>query len=134
MKIRLGETVEFYDRYNGEIIARRTGRVVTIKSDYVIVTTSMLQCALDVSMRDLIAPQLQEKPMSAIINDPTRKGQLAGPTELFGDFHRYLLCPVHTRFDAIAWFVYDAEVTDEVGCPAIIRIEDTREDAMAGLQ
>ena len=67
-------------------------------------------------------------------NDPTNAGQLAGRKRLFGDYHRYAVYPVHTRFDAVEWFVADADVTDEVtGQPAVIRQEATEEAAVAGL-
>lgn len=67
-------------------------------------------------------------------NDPTLAGQLAGRKRLFGDYHRYAVFPVHTRFDAVEWFVADAFVTDEVtGLPAVIRQAATEEAAVAGL-
>lgn len=43
-----------------------------------------------------------------IANDPSRKGQLAAPKQTFGEFRRYAVAPLHTRFDAITWFVWDA--------------------------
>jgi hypothetical protein len=67
-------------------------------------------------------------------NDPTRKGQLAAPKLLFGDYHRYAVAPIHTRFDALEWCVWDADLTDEVtGKPAIIRQASSQAEAVAGL-
>lgn len=68
----------------------------------------------------------------ALINDPTRKGQLAARKRLFGDWHRYAVAPVHTRFDAVEWFVWDAH-TDANGHPAVIRQASTEAEAVKGL-
>jgi len=70
-----------------------------------------------------------------IMNVPSKAGQKAGAYEIFGAFARYAVFPVHTRFDAIEWFVVDSEREDPVcGGMAIIRQEPTRELAMAGLE
>jgi hypothetical protein len=68
----------------------------------------------------------------ALTNDPTRKGQLAAPKRLFGDLRRYAVAPVHTRFDAVEWFVWDAH-TDDHGHPAVIRQASTEAEAIQGL-
>ena len=78
-----------------------------------------------------------------IANDPIRKGQLAAPKMLFGPKSspfRYAVAPAHSRFDAIAWFVWDCETPDRTDydpvmgyAPGVIRIKDTYEDAVAGL-
>ena len=73
------------------------------------------------------------KPM-AVINDPSKAGQLAGKQCLFGPHHRYAVAPIHTRFDRIAWFVWDAERPGPDGEPAIIRQADTREGAIRELE
>ena len=66
-------------------------------------------------------------------NDPTRAGQLAAPKELFGPDNRFAIAPVHTRFDAVQWFVWDAEILDHMGMPEVIRQESTKEDALKGV-
>lgn len=67
-------------------------------------------------------------------NDPTKAGQLAGRKRLFGDYSRYAVFPVYTRFEAVEWFVADAfEEDPETGLPAVIRQEATEEAAVAGL-
>jgi hypothetical protein len=67
-------------------------------------------------------------------NDPSRSGQPATAKYLFGPFNRYAVFAVHTRFDAVSWFVTDAEQLDYVtGCPLVIRQCDTRELAVRGL-
>lgn len=61
-------------------------------------------------------------------------GALLAKKERFGEFGRYSVAPVWTRFDTVEWFVWDAERIDEVtGGPAVIRQAETREMAMAGL-
>jgi hypothetical protein len=69
----------------------------------------------------------------ALRNDATRKGQLAAPKRLFGDYHRYAVAPIHTRFDAVEWFVWDAD-TDDDGRPAVIRQAPSEEEATRGLE
>ena len=70
-----------------------------------------------------------------IKNDPSRAGQRAARQELFGEYRRYAVYPVYTRFDAVQWFVADAMTPDpdNAGLPSIIRQEDTKEAAMHGL-
>jgi len=70
----------------------------------------------------------------AIRNDPACKGQLAASKRVFGDFSRYAVAPVFTRFDAVEWFVWDADVPDDIGMPAIIRQAASEEEAVAGLE
>lgn len=72
---------------------------------------------------------------STIKNDPSRPGSLAARKRLFGEFCRFAVAPVHTRFDAVEWFVWDAEITDpETGLATVIRQAETLEDAMRGLE
>ena len=76
------------------------------------------------------APAMSKSPR----NDPSKAGALAGRKVLFGDYSRFAVAPVHTRSDAVEWFVWDAYVTDEVtGLPAVVRQESTREAAVSGL-
>lgn len=73
---------------------------------------------------------------SSLRNDPTRKGQLAAPKRLFGAHHRYAVAPVHTRFDAVQWFVWDAETysAPDDATPAVIRQAASEEEAVRGLE
>jgi hypothetical protein len=67
-------------------------------------------------------------------NNPAMAGQAAARKRLFGEYSRYAVWPIHTRFGQLQWLVADAHVTDEVtGGPAVIRQEDTEEEAVAGL-
>jgi hypothetical protein len=68
-----------------------------------------------------------------IRNDPTRKGELAAPKRIFGDRSRYAVAPIHTRFQAVQWFVWDADITDADGRPEVIRQENSEAAAVAGL-
>lgn len=65
-----------------------------------------------------------------IINNPRRAGALAAQRQFFCG-SRYCVAPVHTRFDAITWFVWDALKLDDGGYPSIIRQEETLEAAIA---
>jgi hypothetical protein len=69
---------------------------------------------------------------SSYTNDPSRKGQLAARKQLFGDYRRYAIAPIHTRFDAVSWFVWDADGYP-MGEPAVIRQEATLAKAIANL-
>ena len=71
--------------------------------------------------------------MAKIVNLPAQAGSLAG-RKTFLRGHRYAVAPVHTRFDAVQWFVWDAEVIDPVtGFAAVIRQAETQEEAVRGL-
>jgi hypothetical protein len=64
-------------------------------------------------------------------NNPNLAGQLASKKVLFGGYSRFAIAPVHTRFDAVEWFVWDAERIDPVtGGPDVIAQEATKEQAM----
>ena len=71
---------------------------------------------------------------TALRNDPARKGELAARKRLFGDFGRYAVAPVHTRFDAVEWFVWDAMHPLSTNSRAeVIRQAPTEEEAIFGL-
>jgi len=65
-------------------------------------------------------------------NNPERKGERASSVVTFGDLSRYAVFAVHTRFEAVTWFVTDAEAEDEeTGAPKVIRQGDTFEAVVA---
>lgn len=66
-------------------------------------------------------------------NDATKAGHLAAPKRFFGDHSRYAVAPIHTRFDTLEWFVWDADDCDHAGKPEVIRQCDTLENALEGL-
>ena len=67
-------------------------------------------------------------------NDPARKGQGAATSQFSFDF-RYRVQPIHTRFDRIEWFVWDAARAPVFGDePPVIRQTETLEEALAGLE
>jgi len=66
-------------------------------------------------------------------NNPNHAGALAAYKELFGDCNRFAIAPVHTRFDAVCWFVWDAHRPDKHGHATIIRQADTRDEALRNL-
>jgi hypothetical protein len=74
------------------------------------------------------------KPYVNLRNDASKAGQLAGPKQTFGEFKRYAVAPVHTRFGAVEWFVWDAERPDDTGFASVIRQEPTLTAALAGLE
>lgn len=76
--------------------------------------------------------------ITAEANNPKRAGQNASNGwALFGENSRFKLFAVHTRFDAVQWFVTDAEkpAVDARGnsSPSVIRQEATKEAAVKGL-
>ena len=64
-----------------------------------------------------------------IKNNPMRKGELAAPKRLFGECSRFAVAPIHTRFEAVQWFVWDAHKMDSDGKPDVIRQFDNSSDA-----
>jgi hypothetical protein len=72
---------------------------------------------------------------SSYKNNPAKRGQLAARKRFFGDCSRYAVAPVHTRFDAVEWFVWDCEHEwiDASGRPGVIRQAATLEEALRGL-
>lgn len=72
--------------------------------------------------------------MKTLKNDPAKAGCLAARKVTFGELSRYAVAPVHTRFDAVQWFVWDVEQLDpSTELPAIIRQADDLQTALAGL-
>jgi hypothetical protein len=68
-----------------------------------------------------------------IANNPARKGELAARKQFLRGY-RYAVAPVHTRFGAVEWFVWDAEhPTSEMFNPAVIRQAATLDEAIKGL-
>lgn len=66
-------------------------------------------------------------------NNPALRGQTAARKQLFGDNSRYAVAPIHTRFDAVEWFVWDADRLDKQGIPEVIRQAATLDEALRGL-
>lgn len=67
-------------------------------------------------------------------NNPALKGQPASKKEFFGERGRFAVWPVHTRFDAVEWFVADAEhPLSTMSRAEVIRQADTYEQAVEGL-
>jgi len=58
-------------------------------------------------------------------NNKRLAGQLAGKKEFFGKHNRFAIAPVHTRFDKVDWFCWDAEKLDEFGLPEVIGQKDS---------
>ena len=85
-----------------------------------------------------VALAFKEAPMlsfpATIKNDPARKGELATRKQFFGENRRYAVAPIHTRFDALEWFVWDAEHhLSDLNHAEVIRQAETLEEAIRGL-
>lgn len=65
--------------------------------------------------------------MKARPNNPQRAGARASVIQQFGENNRYAVWAVHTRFNAVEWFVADID-------HSIIRQEPTYEQAVDGLR
>lgn len=67
-------------------------------------------------------------------NNPAIKGQPATRKQFFGPRGRYAVAPIHTRFDALEWFVWDAEHSlSDISHAEVIREAATLEEAISGL-
>lgn len=54
--------------------------------------------------------------------------------QFFGENRRYAVAPIHTRFDALEWFVWDAEhPLSDLNHAEVIRQAETLEEALRGL-
>lgn len=70
----------------------------------------------------------------ALANNPALKGEPAARKQFFGPSRRYAVAPVHTRFDALEWFVWDAEhELSDMSHAEVIRQAATLEEALMGL-
>jgi hypothetical protein len=67
---------------------------------------------------------------ATLTNNPALKGQRASRARFFGPFKRFAVYAIHTRFDAVAWAVSDAETTGSDGLPEIA-ILDSEAEAIA---
>ncbi len=85
------------------------------------------------------ASALSEVPMTALSfpavqNNPALRGSLAARKQFFGDNRRFAIAPVHTRFEAVEWFVWDAEhALSDMSHAEVIRQAATMEEALRGL-
>ena len=69
----------------------------------------------------------------AVQNNASLKGSIAARKQFFGDNRRYAIAPVHTRFDAVEWFVWDAEhPLSDMSHAEVIRQAETMEEALHG--
>jgi len=69
------------------------------------------------------------------VNNPALKGSLAAPKQFFGEHNRYAVAPVHTRFDAVEWFVWDAMHDDaDMNRAVVIRQGDSYAAVTEGLK
>ena len=85
-----------------------------------------------------VALAFKEAPMLSfpvtLKNNPARKGELAARKQFFGENSHYVVAPVHTRFDMLEWFVWDAEhPLSDLNHAEVIRQAETLEEALRGL-
>lgn len=67
-------------------------------------------------------------------NNAALKGQPAARKQFFGPRSRYAVAPVHTRFDMLEWFVWDAEhPLSDLNHAEVIRQAETLEEALRGI-
>ena len=69
-----------------------------------------------------------------ILNARRKAGQLATKQVLYGENDRDAVAPVHTRFDHVQWFVWDAEKPLPDGGLTACRQVATLDEAIAGLE
>ncbi len=75
--------------------------------------------------------ELNEEDLFVDVNDPRKAGQLAGRKEYVGFWCRYVVYPIHTRFENIQWFVGDMHESDEYELhPKIVGQYDSRLEAI----
>jgi hypothetical protein len=68
-------------------------------------------------------------------NKPEKSGQAASDKVIFGYCSRYAVQAIHTRFDKVMYFVFDAELPDEItGKPSVIRQSYNLNEALHNLE
>ena len=68
-----------------------------------------------------------------VSNNPLLRGSLAAPKQYFAGT-RYAVAPVHTRFDAVEWFVWDADhPLSDMNHAEVVRQSATLSEALRGL-
>lgn len=70
-----------------------------------------------------------QQPNTAV-NNPKKAGKNASKVIFLDSEKRYAVRAVHTRFEAIQWFVTDSSVLDDLGLATVIRQENTFADAI----
>jgi hypothetical protein len=71
---------------------------------------------------------------SPVLNQPALRGELAAEKQYLGPVSRFSVAPVHTRFDCVEWFVWDAWRTDAEGMSTVLRQSNTLAHAIQGLE
>lgn len=113
-------------RGNADPIPTGTIQPTTTQGDDTMAKT--VTTTKDLSMRHWGIIQPVVKP-----NDPARVGKPASRKAFFGEWGRYAVFAVHTRFNDVQWFVTDAETIDPTtGLAEVIRQENTFEEAIRG--
>lgn len=67
---------------------------------------------------------------TAMMNEPSKAGRMAAEPLLFGPNLQISVFPVHTRFDAVQWFVSDFAEVDEFDMPAVVGQFASKADAI----
>lgn len=70
----------------------------------------------------------------SVSNDPKQAGRFASRKITFGNFSRYAVAAVHTRFGSLEWFVWDAQFPSSTGETVVIRQKPTFVEAVEGLE
>ena len=71
---------------------------------------------------------------ASLVNVHALKGERATHKLFCGKSRRYAVAPIHTRFDALEWFVWDAEhPLSDLNHAEVIRQAETLEEALRGL-
>lgn len=97
-------------------------------------TSGQKACILVMLINQPVQRRMMMSQYQKIKNNPQLKGSLAGRKVLFGEHGRYAVAPVHTRFDDVEWFVWDAQhPLSDMNHAEVIRQASTYEDAVAGL-
>jgi len=65
-----------------------------------------------------------------IKNDTNKAGMIASKPKFFM-LHQLKVAAIHTRFDRVQWFIWDANIIDELtGHPEVVGQYDTEDEAV----
>lgn len=65
-----------------------------------------------------------------MMNEPSKAGRMAAEPMLFGANMQVQVFPVHTRFEAVQWFVADLSQVDEFDMPPVVGQFASKADAI----
>lgn len=94
-------------------------------------STAPESAALTMAGEVVMAAAFKAVESLALSNSPKHAGQFASQPVYFGPFYAFKLAAVHTRFEKVQWFLWNAEKPNEEGFATVVAQEPTALGAAA---